>query len=268
MSKLGIIAGAGSLPAHLINICQTQNKPFFVLAIKGQTDPAVFKTVPHAFAVLGALEQSITVLKSHGVDTLVMAGGVKRPSFAEIKPDLRTMKVFMRLGMDAFGDDALLRAVRAEFEKDGIRLIGAHEVDPGLLSPSGLMTTTSPSSQDQRDIERGIEITKTLGSLDIGQAAVIQNGLVLALEAIEGTDNLLQRAKSLKRKGGGGVLVKSCKPQQDKNLDLPTIGPRTVARCAEAGLNGIAVESGASLIVERKETIHAANKLGLFIHGF
>jgi DUF1009 family protein len=268
MSRLGIIAGAGGLPRQLVDACQLQGRDFYILGLERQTDPLLVKGLDHGWTRLGALAQGIDLLKSGGVDTLVLAGGVRRPSLPELKPDWRTMKVFMRLGGAAFGDDTLLKAVRDELQAEGFDFIGAHEILPELLTPARVLGRVQPQTQDDKDIDFAIHITKTLGVLDVGQSAVVQQGISLAVEAIEGTDALLQRVRGLKRKGGGGVLVKSCKPQQDKRFDLPTIGPKTVARAAEAGLSGIAVEAGASLIVEREKTIAAADACGLFIKGF
>ena len=153
-------------------------------------------------------------------------------------------------------------------EKDGFTIIGAHEVEPGLITAEGVLGEISVSAEARADIDFGITVTRTLGKLDIGQAAVVQQGIVLGLEAVEGTDALLTRCRDLKRKGRGGVLVKSCKPQQDRRIDLPTVGLRTVTRAFEAGLEGIAVEAGASLMLDREAVISAANKLGLFVIGF
>jgi DUF1009 family protein len=268
MSRLGIIAGGGGLPKKLIDACRRDQRPFFVLGFKGQTDSATLDGTDHAWSKLGATNEAIAILKSHGVDTLVMAGNIRRPSLAEMKPDLRTMQVFARLGMNALGDDQLLKAVAGELEKDGFTVVGAHEIEPALITPEGVLGDVLLSNEARLDIEFGIIVTKTLGRLDVGQAAVVQGGVVLGIEAVEGTDALLERCRKLKRKGKGGVLVKSCKPQQDKRLDLPAIGLRTVRRAFEAGLQGIAAESGASLLLDREEVIAAANKLGLFIMGF
>lgn len=267
MARLGIIAGGGTLPLRLVEACRQRGEDVFVLAFKGQTKPETLKDVPHSWVVLGQTDAAIKALKENSVDRVVMAGGIRRPSFFELKPDVRTIKVFARLGTAGLGDDALLRAVRMEFEKDGIRVIGAHEVDESLLTPSGVLTETTPDQQAQTDIDYGIRVTQTLGELDVGQAAVVQQGIVLGVEAVEGTDALLQRCKGLRRKGIGGVLVKTKKPQQDKNLDLPAIGPRTVRKVYEAGLRGIAVQSENSLVLERDEVIRMANKLGLFVTG-
>jgi DUF1009 family protein len=268
MSRLGIIAGGGGLPKKLIDACRRDQRPFFVLGFKGQTDNDAVQGTEHAWSKLGATDEAVAVLKSHGVDTLVMAGYIRRPSLAEMKPDMRTIMVLTKLGLGALGDDRLLRAVASEMEKDGFRVIGAQEVEPGLVTPEGLLGKTPVPAEAQADIDFGITVAKALGKLDAGQAAVVQQGAVLGIEAIEGTDALLERCRGLARKGRGGVLVKSCKPQQDRRLDLPVIGLRTVRKAYEAGLAGIAVEAGSSLILDREETAAAADKLGLFLTGF
>jgi len=268
MSRLGIIAGGGALPLKLIQACQRDRKNFFVLALQGQTDKKILIDIPHQWSRVGGINDAIGILKAENVDTLVMAGSVRRPGLLEMKPDWRTVQVFARLGKAAFGDDALLRAVAGELEKDGFKVIGAHEIEPQLITPEGVLTKKMPSPENKADLEYGIRVVKTLGGMDIGQAAVVQQGVVLGVEAIEGTDELLRRCKKLRRKGHGGVLVKGCKPQQDKRLDLPAVGIRTVRYAYEAGLEGIAVEAGASLLLDREEVIAAADKLGIFVTGF
>lgn len=268
MLRLGIIAGGGGLPQKLIQACQRDGRDFFVLALQGQTDKKILEGIPHQWSRVGAINEAVGILKSENVGTLVMAGSVRRPSLLEMKPDWRTIQVFAKLGVAAFGDDALLRAAAGELEKDGFRVVGAHEIEPGLITPEGVLGQKSPSVENKADLEYGIRVVRELGRLDIGQAAVIQQGVVLGLEAVEGTDALLRRCQALRRQGRGGVLVKACKPQQDKRLDLPTVGLRTVRNAFEAGLEGIAVEAGASLILDREEVIAAADKLGLFVTGF
>ena len=268
MSRLGIIAGGGGVPQKLIQACQRDARNFFVLALQGQTDKKMLQNIPHRWSRVGAINDAIGILKSENVDTLVMAGSVRRPGLLEMKPDWRTLQVFARLGTAAFGDDALLRAVAAELEKDGFRLVGAHEIEPGLITPEGVLGKKKPSAENNADLEYGIRVVKALGQLDVGQAAVVQQGIVLGVEAVEGTDALLRRCLTQRRKGRGGVLVKACKPQQDRRLDLPTVGLRTVRHAFEAGLEGIAVEAGASLILDREAVITAADGLGLFVTGF
>ena len=239
-----------------------------MLALQGQADKEALDGLPHRFVKLGATNEAIAVLKAENVDTIVLAGSVHRPNVLEMKPDMRTLQLFARLGPAALGDDALLRAVAEEIEKEGFQILGAHEVDPGLITTEGVLTAKKPSPENEEDLRYGIKAAKTLGALDIGQTAVVQQGVVLGLEAVEGTDALLKRCKDLRKKGRGGVLVKGCKPQQDNRLDLPTVGLRTVQLAYEAGLEGIAVEAGASLIVDREETVAAADKFGIFLKGY
>ena len=264
MSSLGIIAGGGALPRKLVAACKRDGRDYFVLGLDGQTDT---ETQPHVWTKLGATTEAINILKQNGVDTLVMAGYIRRPSLADMRPDMRTLHVFLKLGRRALGDDGLLRAVAQELEKDGFKVIGAQEVEPALLAQEGVNGSKLPLPEHQTDIQAGFTMAKELGRLDIGQAVVMQQGIVLGVEAIEGTDALLERCKKLRRKGRGGILVKTCKPQQDKRLDLPTIGVRTVARAYEAGLEGIVVEAGASIVLDRAEVADAADKVGIFVLG-
>ncbi len=265
INRLGIIAGGGALPRRLREVARAQGNDVFVLGLEGQAEKSLS---PDAWVRLGATDRAIEILKKSGADTLVMAGHVRRPALSELRPDLRTVKLFARLGTRALGDDNLLRAVAGELEKEGFAVVGAHMIDQTLLAPSGQIAGKTPNAQDMADITRGIEAAKALGQLDIGQAVVVQQGIVLAVEAIEGTDQLLKRCRTLRRAGGGGVLVKACKPQQDKRLDLPTIGLRTLTQASMAGLSGIAVEAGASLLLDRDDLARTASKLGLFVIGF
>lgn len=265
MKRLGIIAGGGSLPRRLTAAAQNRGLPAFVLGLRGQTDA---ETAPHAWVRLGAAGRAIDLLKAEGVDTLVMAGHVRRPALGELKPDLRTLQLFARLGRRALGDDTLLRAVASELEGEGFHIIAPHEIDPTLLSPEGALSSRTPNTDEQADIARAIEVAQKLGHLDVGQGVVVQQGIVIAVEAVEGTDAMLTRCKGLRRRGRGGVLVKACKPQQDQRLDLPTIGLRTLTKAYQAGLAGIAVQAGASLLLDRDEVRATADRLGLFVTGF
>jgi DUF1009 family protein len=268
MSRIGIIAGGGSLPQKLVDACKHGQRDFFVLALQGQADKSLVGGVPHKWVRIGATDEAISILKSEHVDEVVMAGSVRRPGLLEMKPDWRTVQVFARLGLSALGDDVLLRAVAGELEKDGFKVIGAHEIEPALITAEGLLTKKTPSAENNADLQYAIKTVKTLGQLDIGQAAVVQQGIVLGVEAVEGTDGLLKRCKGLRRKGHGGVLVKGCKPQQDQRMDMPVIGTRTVKMAYEAGLEGIAAEAGVTLILDRDAVIEAADKFGLFVTGF
>jgi DUF1009 family protein len=173
-----------------------------------------------------------------------------------------------RIGRAAFGgDDGLLAAVVRVLAEEGFAVIGAHEIITESLGPRGLLTQIGPDAAAQADIDRGVAVARLLGGADVGQGCVVQQGIVLAVEAIEGTDAMLARARLLARPGPGGVLVKLVKPGQDRRADLPTIGPGTIAACAEAGLRGIAFEAGGTMLTDRAATIADADRAGLFLVG-
>lgn len=266
--KLGILAGGGNAPRQLIKACQEIDRPFFVVCLDGNADADLGNGIPHIVLPLGQLQKFKDFCAREEIKEIVMIGRVRRPSITELKPDFLTLKLLARIGLKSLGDDGVLRAVGKVLEEEcGVRLVGASEVFADLLAPEGVLTNAAPSAQDEEDIRRAVEIALTLGHLDVGQAVIVQEGIVLGVEAIEGTDALIARARDVRREGEGGVLVKLAKPQQDNRFDLPTIGPDTVHNAKQAGLAGIAVEAGRSLIVDRETTIEAADGAGLFIVG-
>jgi DUF1009 family protein len=265
--RLGIIAGAGDLPARLVEACRAADRAFFVLAIEHETDPATVAGAPHAWIRLGAAGDGFRHLRENGVTELVMAGGIRRPSIASLRPDWRAAKFFAKVGYRALGDDGLLSAVVKELESEGFHVIGADALLPSALAPAGPFGALAPDAEAARDIARGIEVARALGALDVGQSVVVQQGLVLGVEAIEGTDALVARCAALRREGPGGVLVKMKKPGQERRADLPTIGAATVRAAARAGLRGIAVEAGGSLVIDLAGVAAAADRLGLFVVG-
>lgn len=265
--KLGIIAGGGMAPAMLIAACQAQGRPFHVLAITGQADPKVIGDVPADWIKIGQVGAGFEILARAGVVEVIMIGRARRPSLSDLTPDLRTAAFFARIGLKSMGDDGVLRAVVNEFESEGFKVMGLQDVLDDCLAPSGIMGDVAPDDVALADIDRGWEVAKGLGAMDVGQAAVVQQGIVLGVEAVEGTDCLIQRSAEVARSGPGGVLVKVRKPQQDSRVDLPAIGLETVRQAHKAGLRGIAVEAGATLVLERDEAIAEANRLGLFVTG-
>ena len=267
MRKLGILAGNGELPVRLIAACRASGRPVFVLAFEGQTDASLVEGVAHAWCRLGAAGTAFKLLRENGVQDLVMAGRVTRPSLAELRPDLRATRFFAKVGIKALGDDGLLSAVVREIEGEGFKVVGPDEVLADLIAPAGLYTKQAPDEQARADIERGLRVARALGRVDVGQAVVVQQGLVLGVEAIEGTDALLARCAGLRREGLGGVLVKIAKPGQERRVDLPTIGASTVLGAAAAGLRGIAVETGRSLVLDLAAVTQAADAAGLFVIG-
>lgn len=265
--KLGIIAGAGDLPVCLAQSCQERQLPYFVLALRGHADAGWLSQHPHAWVQLGSIGEVFSLLKKSDVREVVLAGAVRRPSFSDLELDWRGAKLLATLSLKALGDDGLLRVVVAEFEKEGFRVIGAHDVLGSVMAPAGVLGDCVPDEQAWRDIWRGIDVVRSLGKLDVGQGAVVQQGIVLAVEASEGTDAMLQRCVALKKGGDGGVLVKLCKPSQDQRVDLPTLGPKTVQAAHIAGIRGIAFSSKTSILVDESLMVGTANSLGIFLVG-
>ncbi|HET8729149.1 MAG TPA: UDP-2,3-diacylglucosamine diphosphatase LpxI [Alphaproteobacteria bacterium] len=265
--KLGILAGGGMLPRQLAETCLKTGREIFLIAFTGHTEPDAVEGLPHAWARLGAAAKVLDRLHREGVQDLCLIGPIRRPSLRELMPDWRAARFLARVGFTRLGDDALLQSVRDLLQGEGFRLVGAHELLEDLLAKPGLLTRAAPDDAARDDIALGLRAARMIGTLDIGQGAVVQQGVVLALEAIEGTDRMLERCAGLRRAGPGGVLVKARKPQQDDRLDLPTIGVRTVELASAAGLRGIAVEAGGALVVDAPSVAEAANRLGLFVIG-
>lgn len=265
--KLGIVAGGGALPACLARHAIRQGRRPFVLALENHADGQQLAGFPHAWVRLGALGRALALLRQAEVEEVVLAGAVKRPSLAELRPDARAAALLAK-GALSRGDDGLLRAVVAALEGEGFRVLGVQDIVGGLIAPCGSLGRHGPDAEARADIARGAQVLAALGRADVGQAVAVQAGVVLAVEAAEGTDGLIARAAGLKRQGPAPVLVKLAKPGQEQRADLPAIGPATLRALAASGFAGIAVEAGMCLVLERDETIALADKAGLFVAGW
>lgn len=272
--KLGIAAGSGPLPVAIARAAKADGRDVFIIGIEGAAGKDI-EAFPHAWVRIGALGEFLRLLKREGCEDIVLIGGIKRPDLSKLGLDMTAVKLLPRLASwMKEGDDGLLRGLADFLEKDhGFRLLGAHEIAASLLAPEGLLTKAGPSSQDESDMDVAARAALTIGALDIGQGAVACRGIVLALEAAEGTDEMLKRVANLRDSLRGsdakreGVLVKLSKPGQERRLDLPTIGVETVERAAAAGLAGIAVEAGGALIADAEAVSRAANAKGMFVIG-
>jgi DUF1009 family protein len=265
---LGILAGGGPFPGRVAAAAHAAGRAVFVVGLEGYAEPAVIAPWPHEMARLGAAGRILGLLRGHGVRDLVLVGPVKRPSIFDLRPDAEGARILARVGRAAFsGDDGLLAAVVRVLAEEGFRVLGAHEILTEALGPAGLLTVAAPDAQALADIDRAVAVTRALGAVDVGQGCVVQQGIVLCVEAIEGTDAMLARAAGLRREGPGGVLVKLVKPGQDRRADLPTIGPATIGAAVAAGLRGVAFEAGGTLMTDREATIAAADAAGLFVLG-
>ncbi|MBM3516483.1 MAG: LpxI family protein, partial [Alphaproteobacteria bacterium] len=214
--KLGILAGGGDLPGKLIDACIAAARPMFVIAFEGEADPTAIGATPHAWVGLAAVGKTLSLLREQGCEEVVLAGAVRRPSLANVRPDWRGAQLLVKLaGLRSAGDDQLLSVVVSELESEGFRVVGADAVLADLLAPTGAIGGLLPDEAALNDILLGVRVVRALGGLDIGQAAVVQQGRVLGVEAAEGTDALLARCAALRMAGPGGVLVKLRKPNQD-----------------------------------------------------
>lgn len=273
-TKLGVIAGGGELPVRIAEHCASTGAPYYVARIVGLSD-TVLSRHPGGDFGLGEMGARFRALREAGCDAVTFVGIVKRPDFKSLKLDARATLMMPRvLSAARKGDDALLRVLGDEHEREGFRLVGADEVLAALLAPLGALGAVSPDALQLEDIAKGGQVAAALGVWDVGQGCVVCDGLVLALEAQEGTDEMLARVADLPIEIRGtpgaprGVLVKRPKPIQDRRIDLPTIGLPTIEAIARAGLAGIAVEAGGALVMQREALISRADELGLFVFGF
>jgi DUF1009 family protein len=273
LGKLGLIVGGGELPASLANLCRATGRPYVVLRLRGFADPEMAQH-PGMEVGIAELTKVFDLLHQEKCQAVCFAGNVRRPDFGKLRPDMRAIKFLPGVLAAAIkGDDALLRHLIEQFEREGFRVEGAQEVGANLLLAEGPLGRIAPTAEHDADIALAVKLAKAIGELDVGQAAVAAKGVVLALEAQEGTDALLSRCAALPPELRGdaahraGVLAKWPKAIQERRVDLPTIGAATVEGAAAAGLAGIVAEAGATLVMKREELIAAADRLGLFVVG-
>ena len=265
---LGVLAGGGPFPGRVAAAALVAGGRVFVVGLRGFAEPGVIGPFPHAVIRMGAASEILAQLRAAECSDVVLVGPVRRPSLMDLRPDAEGARIMARIGRAAFaGDDGLLAAIVRVLGEEGFRVLGAHEVLTEAVGPHGQMGRIAPDAAAMADIERGAAVVCALGQADVGQGCVVQQGIVLAVEAIEGTDAMLARAAGLARPGPGGVLVKLVKPGQDRRADLPTIGPATLRAAATAGLRGIAFEAGGTLLTDRVACVTEADAAGLFLLG-
>lgn len=265
---LGILAGGGPLPGRVAAAAQAAGRAVFLVGLEGYAEPSVLAPYPHGWARLAAGGRILSLLRAQACRDVVLVGPVRRPSLLDLRPDAEGARLLARIGRAAFaGDDGLLAAVVRVLAEEGFRVVGAHEVLTEAVAPHGTLGQHAPDAQAMADIARGVAVVRALGAVDVGQGCVVQQGIVLAVEAIEGTDAMLARAAGLARPGPGGVLVKLVKPGQERRADLPTVGARTVRAAAAAGLRGLAVEAGGTLLADRAALVATADASRLFLLG-
>ena len=258
IKKLGIIAGGGILPVQLAEACKAQGIEPVVVGYRGYTDIIE----PDYWARIGSSLKTVNFLKEQNVKDLVFIGAIKRPNIFNLWPDWETFKFFLKAWFNSFGDNSLLSAARQELEERGFKLHGAHEFMPELLMKEGILGIHPPLDGHQVDVQVGIQAARELGKQDKGQAVIIKNGQIIAREDKRGTSAMIKRYGT-----EGAVLVKMCKPQQDKDMDLPTIGPETAKLCANKNIAGIVGQADNTLLVESHQVREIADQNNLFVLG-
>ena len=271
LQGIGILAGGGRLPLMIAESVVAHGGRVHIVGIEGEADAEIAR-FPHTWVNWGQIGRMVATLHAHESRQLVIAGAVRRPDLWKIRPDVGFFTSLPRIiGLLAGGDNSVLTSVLRFFEQKGLAVRGAHEVAPDLLAGAGAIGSVALSEQARADAGLGFAVRAALGPLDAGQAVVVAHDQVLAIEGAEGTDAMLQRVAGLpgRHEAGrqGGVLAKGPKPGQELRVDMPAIGPRTVAAAVAAGLEGIAVQQGAVLVLDKADAVRAADAAGVAMHG-
>jgi DUF1009 family protein len=271
---LALICGGGSLPFAVAEAVARQGRRVVLFAISGCADAQRVAKYPHYWTALGKVGWFCRVARREGCRDVVVIGSVVRPAIWRIRPDLRTLQLLPRvLALFRGGDDHLLSGIAKIFEEHGFRLVGAHEIAPEILMPEGPLGSLRPTERDRADISKGLALLDAASPFDVGQAVIVADARVLAVEAAEGTDQMLARVAELRHSGrvaaatGRGVLIKAAKRGQDQRMDLPSIGPCTLMGAARAGLAGVAVVAGSTIVAEAERIGTVADREHVFIVG-
>jgi len=265
MERIGLIAGNGTFPLLFARTARQEGLAVVAVAHEGETPTELAECVDHlTWIKVGQLDTIIRTFQEHGVRRAVMAGGIRKASLMEhFAPDARAMRFLA--GLTQWSDDTLLRGVAAELEGEGISIVESTLFLGALLTPHGPLTPRQPDEAQWRDVHYGLAVAKGVGAWDVGQTVVVKSRIVLAVEALEGTDAALRRGGALAH--GGAVAVKVSKPGQDLRFDVPAVGPATVSTCRDAGVAVLALEAGKTLLLERGALLEAAAAADLAIVG-
>lgn len=273
-APLAIVCGGGSVPQAVAEAAVRKGRRVVLFPVRGWARGDFVATYPHHWIALGQAGRFFRLARAEGCRDVVLIGAMVRPAAWQLRLDWPTVRLLPRV-LRAYrgGDDHLLRGVAGILEDHGFRLVGAHDVAPDILVREGVLAGRAPNERDRKDIAQALGLLAAMGPFDVGQAAIVAEGLVLAVEAAEGTDLMLARVAELRRQGrvptpsGSGVLVKGPKPGQDRRLDLPSIGPQTIDGVASAGLAGLAVVAGATIAADPERLVQAADRAGVFVVG-
>lgn len=271
---VAVIAGAGGLPFAVAESLEKAGRSPVIFGVRGFCDAARIGDYRHHWVALGQVGRLVRLLRAERCHDVVFIGSLVRPALSEIRLDFGTLRVVPQIAAALRGgDDHLLRNVAKIFEQHGFRLIGVQDAAPDLVMPLGSLARAKPEADARADIDIGLAALRAISPFDIGQALVVIDGHIVAVEDIEGTDGLLARVARLRDQGrirarpGRGVLVKAPKRQQDLRFDLPTLGPKTIEGAIAAGLRGVAMAAGQAIVAEPEQLVEIADRAGLFVIG-
>jgi DUF1009 family protein len=271
---VAIVCGGGGLPFAVADAAIKNGRRVVLFGLREFADAEKIARYPHHWVAVGQAGRLDRLLRDEGCRDLVFIGSLVRPTISQLRPDFLMLRLLIRFaGTFRGGDGHILRRVIGMAEARGFRVVGAHEVAPDILVPEGALGSRQPAAQDRADITHGLAYLRAAGPFDVGQAVVVADNRIVCVEAAEGTDHMLARLADVRRSGGvrfaagTGVLVKAPKPGQERRIDLPSIGPKTIDSARQAGLNGIAVVAGSTVVAEPDEVADLADRAKLFVVG-
>jgi DUF1009 family protein len=271
---LAIVCGGGSLPFALADAAKQRGRRVVLFALRGWADPKRVAAYPHHWTWMGQFSRFMRIAADEGCREVALIGSVSRPALWQIRPDFRVLALMPQIvKLYRGGDDHLQSGIGRLLEQHGFKLLGPKDIAPELMMPHGVIGDRAPGERDRADIARGLALLHATSPFDIGQAVVVADNHVLAVEGPEGTDQALARVAELRRAGrirtplGAGVLVKAPKAGQDHRIDLPSIGPATVERVAASGLAGVAVTAGSTIVAEPERIASVADRANVFVVG-
>ena len=267
--SLAIVAGRGDLPKIIIKKCQQDNRKFIILLIEGQVSNEDYLQYQHYTLPIGQIGKALRIFRENQVKDIVFAGGIDKPSMTNIKVDGKGAMLLAKItGVKLFGDDNVLTAVTNFFKKEGFNILGAHQIVDDLVIDKGVLGKVKADKKFLTDIELGKKIIHTISEFDVGQSVVVQQNTIIGIEAKEGTDNLISRSGKVQfPKGRKPILIKMKKLGQNTAVDLPSIGIKTIENLHQNNFAGLAIEAGASLILDKQQVIKLADQYKLFIIG-
>ncbi len=267
IKKLAIISGSGDLPRHVAESCEKSKVPYIVVALENNTSLDIINDHPSHLFKVHAISKILTTLKKEGISHVTLCGKVSRANLPKLILDFKGAKLLHHILKRGLSDSSLLSTIMSFIEGEGFEIVAPESVASDIILKKGVAGKARPNDAAMKDIKQGLKILKGVAEFDVGQALVIQSGLVLGVEAAEGTDELIKRCGEIQQSGDAPILVKVCKPNQDKRVDLPCIGPTTIEMVKQFGLQGIAAEADSTLIINPVKTLKLADKYKIFVIG-